>query len=131
MKALQILVIDDEDDIRKLTQTCLEVMGGWQVLTACSGREGLAKAQVNQPDAILLDVMMPEMDGLTTFQQLQANPATGHIPVILLTARGRSADQSMFAELGVMGTINKPFNPLKLAEQVAEALGKAHKKENR
>ncbi len=123
MKALQILVIDDEDDIRKLTQTCLEIMGGWEVVTACSGSEGLAKAQANQPDAILLDVMMPDMDGLTTFQKLQANPATRHIPVILLTARGRSADQHLFAELSVTGVINKPFNPLKLADQVAEALG--------
>ena len=125
MKALQILVIDDEEDIRKLTQTCLEIMGGWQVLSACSGSEGLAKAQVDQPDAILLDVMMPDMDGLTTFQKLQANPATRHIPVILLTARGRSADPSLFAELGVTGVINKPFNPLKLANQVAEALGRS------
>lgn len=123
MKAKQILVIDDEDDIRKLTQACLEIMGGWQVLTASSGSEGLTKAQADQPDAILLDVMMPDMDGLTTFQKLQANPATRHIPVILLTARGRSADESLFASLGVKGVINKPFNPLKLADQVAAALG--------
>jgi CheY-like chemotaxis protein len=122
VSAKQILVIDDEDDIRKLTQTCLEMMGGWQVLTASSGSEGLAQAQANQPDAILLDVMMPDMDGPTTFQKLQANPATRHIPVILLTARGRSADQRLFAELGVTGVIKKPFNPLKLADQVAEAL---------
>lgn len=119
----QILVIDDEDDIRKLTQTCLEIMGGWQVLTASSGSEGLAKAQTEQPDVILLDVMMPDMDGQTTFQQLQANPATRNIPVILLTARGRSTSETLFAELGVKGVINKPFNPLKLADQVAAALG--------
>lgn len=123
MKVKKILVIDDEDDIRKLTQTCLEIMGGWQVLAACSGSEGLAKAQAEQPDAILLDVMMPDMDGLTTFQKLQANPATKHIPVILLTARGRYADQNQLAELGMSGVINKPFNPLKLADQVIEALG--------
>lgn len=118
----QILVIDDEDDIRKLTQTCLEIMGGWQVLTASSGSEGLAKAQLEQPDVILLDIMMPDMDGQATFQQLQANPATRNIPVILLTARGRSNNESLFAELGVKGVINKPFNPLKLADQVAAAL---------
>lgn len=119
----RILVIDDEDDIRKLTQTCLEIMGGWQVLTASSGSEGLAKAQTEQPDVILLDVMMPDMDGQTTFQQLQANPATRNIPVILLTARGRSANETLFAELAVKGVINKPFNPLKLADQVVAALG--------
>ncbi len=117
-----ILVIDDEVDILRLIQTCLEVMGGWQVLIACSGNEGLRLAQNNQPDAILLDVMMPDMDGLTTFQQLQDNPSTRCIPVVLLTARGRSVDQGMFAELGVKGVLNKPFNPLKLADQVAAAL---------
>jgi len=118
----QILVIDDEDDIRKLTQTCLEIMGGWQVLTARSGNEGLLLAEANQPDAILLDVMMPDMDGPTTFQKLHANPATKHIPVILLTAKERSADQNQLAALGVTGVIKKPFNPLKIADQVAEAL---------
>lgn len=119
----QILVIDDEDDIRKLTQTCLEIMGGWQVIVARSGSEGLLLAEANQPDAILLDVMMPGMDGLTTFEKLHANPATKHIPVILLTAKERSADQSYLAEMGVTGIIKKPFNPLKIADQVAEALG--------
>lgn len=123
MTAKQILVIDDEDDIRRLTQTCLEIMGGWEVLTASSGSEGLLLAQANQPDAILLDVMMPDMDGLSTFEKLQLNPETKHIPVILLTARGRSADQHLIAELGVTGVINKPFNPLKIADQVAETLG--------
>lgn len=93
------------------------------MLTASSDSEGLTKAQPDQPDAILLALMMPDMDGLTTFQKLQANPVTRHIPVILLTARGREADESLFASLGVKGVINKPFNPLKLADQVAAALG--------
>ncbi len=118
----QVLVIDDEDDIRKLTQTCLEIMGGWKVLTASSGSEGIAVAQTAKPDAILLDVMMPDMDGTSTFQQLQANPVTRNIPVILLTARGRFSDQKLYTELGVKGVINKPFNPLKLAAQLAAAL---------
>lgn len=117
-----ILVIDDEVDILRLIQTCLEVMGGWQVLIACSGNEGLRLAQNNQPDAILLDVMMPDMDGLTTFQKLQDNPSTRRIPVVLLTAKGRSIDHGIFSELGVKGVLNKPFNPLKLADQVAAAL---------
>jgi CheY-like chemotaxis protein len=118
----QVLVIDDEDDIRKLTQTCLEIMGGWKVLTASSGSEGIAVAQTAKPDAILLDVMMPDMDGTSTFQKLQANPATRNIPVILLTARGRFSDQKLYTELGVKGVINKPFNPLKLADQLAAVL---------
>ncbi|MFQ4144519.1 response regulator [Chlorogloeopsis sp. ULAP02] len=122
MSAKQILVIDDEDDIRKLIQTCLEIMGGWQVLTAKSGTEGLLLAQTAQPDAILLDVMMPDMDGTSTFQNLQANPVTKHIPVILMTARGRSKEAHKFTQLGVKGVISKPFNPQKLATQVAAAL---------
>jgi DNA-binding response OmpR family regulator len=123
MTSKQILVIDDEDDIRQLIQTCLEIMGGWKVLTATSGNQGLFLAQSSQPDAILLDVMMPDMDGLTTFQKLQANQATKHIPVILLTARGRNNDKILFNNLGVVrGIISKPFNPQKLAVQVAAAL---------
>jgi len=65
----QLLIIDDDRDILKLTQTCLEIMGGWQVLTADSGAQGVLKAQANQPDVILLDVMMPEIDGLATLYQ--------------------------------------------------------------
>lgn len=122
MTAKQILVIDDDSDIRKLIQTCLEIMGGWQVLTASCGSEGLLLAQAAQPDAILLDVMMPDMDGTVTFQKLQANPLTKHIPVILLTARGRTARQGLFPELGIKGIINKPFNSQKLAAQVEAAL---------
>lgn len=122
MISKQILVIDDEDDIRQLIQTCLEIMGGWEVLTATSGNQGLILAQSSQPDAILLDVMMPDMDGLTTFQKLQANQTTKHIPVILLTARGRTNNERIFSNLGVKGIISKPFNPQKLAVQVAAAL---------
>lgn len=123
MIAKQILVIDDENDIRKLIQTCLEIMGGWKVLTATSGSEGLLLA-LSQPDAILLDVMMPDIDGLTTFQNLQANQLTKHIPVILLTAKGRTADQALLAKMKVKvkAVISKPFNPQKLAAQVEVAL---------
>lgn len=123
MTAKRILVIDDEDDIREVAQLCLEMVGGWEVLTSPSGSEGLVLAETEQPDAILLDVMMPDMDGLTTFQKLQANKATHHIPVILLTAKVQSADRHRFAELGVREMIAKPFNPLNLASQVAETLG--------
>lgn len=119
----RILIIDDEDDIREVAQLCLEMVASWEVLTACSGSEGIAIAEVQQPDAILLDVMMPDMDGIATFQNLRANIATHHIPVILLTAKVQSADRRRFAQLGVKEMIPKPFNPLKLASQVAEALG--------
>jgi len=123
MTAKRVLVVDNEQYIREVAQICLETVAGWQVITAGSGSEGLTKAEELQPDAILLDVMMPDMDGLTTFQKLQANSTTQHIPVILLTAKVQAADRRRYAELGMIPAIAKPFNPLQLAGQVAEALG--------
>lgn len=99
MAPKQILIIDDEDDIREVAQVSLEMMGHWAVLTACSGQEGLMKAAAAQPDAILLDVMMPDMDGPSTFQHLQQTPALCHIPVILMTAKVQASDQRRFASL--------------------------------
>ncbi|MGB7709639.1 MAG: response regulator [Microcoleus sp.] len=121
--AKRILVIDDAEDIREVAQISLQVVGGWEVLTASSGHEGVAKAIAEQPDAILLDVMMPDQDGPTTFKQLQANIATQHIPVILLTAKTLASDRQMFADLGVVSVIAKPFEPMYLAGQVAQILG--------
>ncbi|MGL5064168.1 MAG: response regulator [Microcoleus sp.] len=123
MTAKRILIIDDEDLIRISTQLCLEETAGWEVLTASSGSEGLMKAETEQPDAIFLDVMMPDIDGPTTFKKLQANPATQRIPVFLLTAKAQSSEQRQFAQLGVAGVIPKPFAPMSLAKQVAEVLG--------
>jgi CheY-like chemotaxis protein len=123
MTAKRILVIDNEQYIREVAQICLETVTGWEVLTANSGREGLVLAEADQPDAILLDVMMPDMDGPTTFQKLQANPATQHIPVILLTAKVQVSDRRRYAQMGMTAAIAKPFNPLQLADQVAAALG--------
>lgn len=123
MSTKHILIIDDEDDIREVAQLTLEAVGGWQISTAASGSEGLAKAEAEQPDAILLDVMMPEMDGIATFNKLQANPHTEKIPVVLLTAKVQSSDQRRFAELGITGVVPKPFDPMTLTDQVAEVLG--------
>lgn len=123
MTKKKILVIDDEDDIREVAQLSLEMVGGWEVLVASSGEDGLALALQEQPDAILLDVMMPEMDGPATFNQLKANPDTRKIPVILLTAKVLSGEQSRLSDLGVTGIIAKPFDPMSLANQVAKTLG--------
>lgn len=122
MIARRILIIDDEFDIRAVAQLALKTIGGWEVSTAASGSEGLLLAVEQQPDAILLDVMMPVMDGIATFQALQANPTTSSIPVILLTAKVQAADQRRFAELGVAGIITKPFKAMKLPEQIAAVL---------
>jgi CheY-like chemotaxis protein len=118
-----ILIIDDEDDIREVAALSLESVAGWQVFTANSGIQGMARAMEHQPDAILLDVMMPGMDGPSTFRELRKNPATARIPVILLTAKVQSSDQRRFADLGVEAILFKPFDPLTLSTQIASVLG--------
>ena len=118
-----VLIIDDEDDIREVAALSLEATADWRVLTASSGPEGIRTAAAEHPDAILMDVMMPGMDGPTAFKQLQANPATAHIPVVLLTAKVQGVDQRRFAGLGVAAVLFKPFDPLALAGQISEALG--------
>ena len=123
MTAKQILVIDNEVYIQEVIQIALETTSDWQVITAGSGQEGLAIAAQSQPDAILLDVMMPEMDGLTTFANLQANATTQPIPVILLTAKVQATDQQRYKQLGVQATISKPFDPLQLSTQISTILG--------
>ncbi|MBE9229303.1 response regulator [Phormidium sp. LEGE 05292] len=119
----RILVIDDEQNLSAVVQACLENLGGWETLTALSAKEGLTIAQTQHLDAILLDVMMPDMDGITLFGELQKDSVTQTIPVILLTAKVQSTDLYQFAKLGVAGVIAKPFDPLTLADQVASTLG--------
>lgn len=122
MSPKKVLVIDDEDGVRDIIQITLEVVAGWEVLTAAAGEEGLAIAQTQQPDAILLDVMMPRMDGPATFKHLQAHPNTHHIPIIFLTAKARISEQQQFAELGAAGVITKPFEANALIEQIQHFL---------
>jgi len=119
----RILIIDDEDDIREVAALSLESVAGWQVYTANSGAEGMRMAALELPDAILMDVMMPAMDGPTTFREMQKMPSIAGIPVILLTAKVQGVDQRRFAGLGVTAVLFKPFDPLTLAEQMAAALG--------
>ncbi|MEM9906984.1 MAG: response regulator [Cyanobacteria bacterium P01_D01_bin.44] len=123
MAPKQILIIDNEPYIQEVAQISLETVGGWAVLTADSGAAGIATAEKMQPDGILLDVMMPDMDGVATFQALQANPVTKEIPVILLTAKVQAADRRRYEDLGIRATIAKPFDPLILASQIADILG--------
>ncbi len=123
MTVKRILIVDNEEYIQEVAKLCLETVAGWDILLASSGQECLTKAAAAQPDAILLDVMMPDMDGITTFQKLQENPATQAIPVILLTAKVQSSDRRRYAQMGLMAAIAKPFSPLELAQQIATALG--------
>lgn len=117
-----ILIVDDEEDVRSITQLGLEMASSWTVLTASSGQEALDLAAIHQPDVILLDMMMPDMDGRTTLQRLKANPVTQALPVILVTAKVQSSDGNPFGDLEVAAVFAKPFRPLQLAQQIGEAL---------
>ena len=121
----RILIIDDEEDIREVAALSLEATAGWEIVTASNGADGIRAATNNRPfpDAILMDVMMPDMDGPTTFRLMQENPDLVGIPVLLLTAKVQGVDQRRFAGLGVTAVLFKPFNPLTLAEQIREKLG--------
>jgi len=120
-----ILIIDDEDDIREVAALALETTAGWETITACSGPDGIRAAAdpKRRPSAILMDVMMPGMDGPTAFRELQLKPEIADIPVLLLTAKVQGVDQRRFAGLGVAGVLFKPFDPLTLAAQISAALG--------
>jgi CheY-like chemotaxis protein len=119
----RILIVDDDGDIREVAALSLETMAGHKVITADSGRAALALAASEQPDAILLDVMMPDMDGPTTFQKLQSQPSTAGIPVVFLTAKVQPSERARFANLGAAAVLSKPFDPLTLAADLGDALG--------
>ncbi|MGC1309551.1 MAG: response regulator [Phormidesmis sp.] len=121
-KPKRILIVDDEESIQKVVSLSLKLEANWESLSASSGKEGIHQAEVHCPDAILLDVMMPELDGISTFEALGKNLNTQAIPVILLTAKTRTAEKRLFQTMGVAGVITKPFNPLTLASQIAKLL---------
>jgi CheY-like chemotaxis protein len=119
----RVLIIDDDDDIREVAALSLESVAGWTIASASNGPEGIACAREFRPDAILMDVMMPGMDGPTTFRTMQQITELAHIPVLLLTAKVHGVDQRRFAGLGVATVLFKPFDPLRLAQQIADTLG--------
>jgi CheY-like chemotaxis protein len=122
MRPKHILLVDDEDDIREVAALSLEAVGGWRVSSASDGASGVDMARADAPDAILLDVMMPGLDGPATVARLREDPLTRDIPVILLTAKAQTSDRRRFAELGVAGTLTKPFDPMTLTDQIAAIL---------
>ncbi|MGE5660161.1 MAG: response regulator [Actinomycetota bacterium] len=122
MSTRRILVIDDDDVIRQVIQGCFEDVAGWEVFTASSGQEGLENAVAEEPDAILLDITMPQMSGLRFLYVRSKYPTIYCIPVVLLTSRVEFADPNIFHEMSVRGIIGKPFNPFVLVRQVAEIL---------
>ena len=119
----RILIIDDEPDIREITKISLKITKQWDVLTAASGSEGIVIAAEQNPDAILLDVVMPRVDGLATLKTLKMGPETKDIPVLLLTATAKLAMKAEYLEWGAQGILMKPFDPGTLGKQIEKALG--------
>ena len=117
-----ILIVDDEESIQTVVQFGIQMIADWEVLIASSGPQGIKIASDRRPDAILLDVMMPDMDGIATFKALQSDPQTAKIPVIFLTAKAQTSERRQFNDLGVSGVITKPFNSLDLPDQISKVL---------
>lgn len=118
----RILYIEDEPDIREIAILSLREVGGFVVATASSGREALGMAATFGPDVILLDVMMPGMDGPETLRELRKKPETAQTPVIFMTAKVQSHEVGSYRKLGAVDVIPKPFDPMTLADQVREIL---------
>ncbi|NVJ00314.1 response regulator [Myxococcus sp. AM009] len=114
----KVMLVDDEEDIRTIGNLSLGRVGGWTTVLAASGAEALEKARAEQPDLILLDVMMPGMDGPTTFGRLRAEEATANTPIIFMTAKIQKQEVARYLELGALGVIGKPFDPMTLPQEI-------------
>jgi CheY-like chemotaxis protein len=122
MTTKRVLIVDDDIGIRRIVELSLNSIAKWDVLSASSGAEGVAIAQIELPDAILLDVMMPGMNGIETFIEMQANPSTKPIPIILLTAKTKVSEQQLFNNIAIAGVITKPFKAPQLVDQIRSIL---------
>ncbi len=126
MKLERILFADDDPDIQSVTKLALEVLGGYEVLLCSNGADVLKRVAGFEPDLILLDIMMPGMDGLATLRRLRSDSSTIKIPVVFLTAKAQTSEVKYFQNLGALDVILKPFDPMTLAEQVQKIWGKNH-----
>ena len=122
MEIRKVLLVEDEDDIRKVAQISLQFRGGWEVSLAADGEECLERAVSDRPDLILLDCMMPRMDGYETCRRLKGDPTLREIPVIFLTAKSQESEVRKGLALGAIGYLIKPFNPMSLAAEIREIL---------
>lgn len=119
---MKVLLIDDEADVRRIARLALERVGKMQVVEAENGAMALSQAVREEPDAILLDVMMPDRDGPSVLRELREDARTQHIPVIFLTAKALVAEIERLKTLGAVAVLMKPFDPMRLAAQVREVL---------
>jgi len=124
----KILVVDDEIYIVHILDFSLGIEG-YEVMTALDGEQALAKVAQDKPDLIVLDIMMPKLDGYETCKALKSNPETKDIPVILLSAKGRNVDQKVGFEVGADDYITKPFSPRKLVERINAILGQTSRQD--
>jgi two-component system OmpR family response regulator len=122
MTIRKVLLVDDEEDIRTVGNLSLSRVGGWKTVLAASGTEAVQCAAEERPDLILLDVMMPGMDGPTTFGRLRAQEVTAHTPIIFMTAKIQKQEVTRYLELGAAGVISKPFDPMTLPSEIRKLL---------
>ena len=121
---MKVLIIDDEEDSRSICGMSLEMISGAEVVEAANGFEGLRCAAEHQPDVIILDLVMPDMDGTETLRNLRKNPDTAEIPVIFLTTKGMFAEFEDLKCLGALAVITKPFDPTKIGDQIRDILNR-------
>lgn len=119
----KILYVEDDPDIQAVATMALEALGGYDVMACSSGEEALARVRAVTPDFILLDVMMPDMDGPATLQALRREPGLEDVPVAFMTALSRHEDLDNLLALGARGVISKPFDPMSLADRVRDLWG--------
>jgi two-component system, OmpR family, response regulator len=123
MSINNVLLVDDDANIRMVTQMALEDVAGWNVIAVSSGEYALKTLAEAQPHVILLDMMMPGMDGVTTFGRIKSD-GFGNIPVIFLTAKVQPSEIEQYVAQGAAGVIIKPFDPMKLANEIRRILQK-------
>ena len=119
---MKVLLVDDDPDIRMVAMIALKSVGQWDVMEADSGADALGKAEAYEPDLILLDMMLPGMDGMATLAALRRRPGLAHTPAIFMTAKVREADVARYLAAGATGVIQKPFDPMALPGEVQRIL---------
>ncbi|MBI2816259.1 MAG: response regulator [Acidobacteria bacterium] len=122
MEIRKVLLVEDDEDIQKVARISLQFRGGWDVTLAMDGEQCLSAAAKERPDLILLDCMMPKMDGYEACRRLKQDPALRDIPVIFLTARAQETEVKKGLLLGAIGYLIKPFNPMSLAAEIKQIL---------
>ena len=123
-----VLHVEDEPDIQEVARVALESVGGLAVTLASSGQEALLKLEAFVPDVILLDLMMPGMDGVMTYHEIRKNKKTATIPIIFMTAKVQTHEIDRYRALGALGVIPKPFDPMTLADEVRQVWEKGRPK---